>query len=507
MAGDSSDHGAPPGSPIRTRKFKSPRSFYQTNDVDASAMDLDGDVAATGQHALTEHQSTRSGIIGDNTAAEDVDEDLPEGEDLIVSPGGSDDEAVNQEEVERLEAEHDQRLRIEAEQEELQEARRMQQRLWSQAYDPVRPDEARAFSGDVTTATDLAIGSTMSFPPLKLPGHSRNPVSINQADAGGSTIQLPAATSGYKLDQNLEGNTNERPHHLSSRLTPNVEESSATSPPNVLIDTQVDSTDSSIEVKNTSITEPASLLDIIDMAESTHDNGAKQVVTSTAIEPDKKKVKLSVKKSSQDPGSKSKYRADNEEMLYDEKSPLATSNDIVRSILLDPRVWDLITPQQKAEVLALWPDQSEILHAGTERATLDFELLKNNNHLRADAAQYQEDLRAGRHNGQWIAEAMGAHHEREDGDAITAYHVATFSENWGVDRPAARPPPVLPALDSSASAAGITANSSGKIDHGAELRERNGEDDKVMGGTLEDEGGKGEEAANKAKDEIMMHED
>ncbi|KAK1780464.1 Asx homology domain-containing protein [Copromyces sp. CBS 386.78] len=98
----------------------------------------------------------------------------------------------------------------------------------------------------------------------------------------------------------------------------------------------------------------------------------------------------------------------------DEHSPLTNAD--LRAILLLPQAWDVLTPEERRDILAKFPDDSHILDAGTEKARPDLVLLRNNDHFRYDCARYLENIERGRHDEQWLQEAWVAHEKHKRGD-------------------------------------------------------------------------------------------
>ncbi|RYP69363.1 hypothetical protein DL771_006173 [Monosporascus sp. 5C6A] len=124
-----------------------------------------------------------------------------------------------------------------------------------------------------------------------------------------------------------------------------------------------------------------------------------------------------------------------EEMLTNPRSPLASTR--LRDLLCNPKAWDLLGPQERKQVLAKFPDQQEILDAGTAEARPDVASLRNNNNFRHDAARYQDNLRKGKHDPEWIRQAQAAHSKREMG-GYDEYLATRFEEEWGMKMPGAK---------------------------------------------------------------------
>ncbi|KAI0898057.1 Asx homology domain-containing protein [Annulohypoxylon nitens] len=128
---------------------------------------------------------------------------------------------------------------------------------------------------------------------------------------------------------------------------------------------------------------------------------------------------------------KSKY--DNpDEMLTNPRAPLAKVN--LRDLLCSSRAWDVLSPEERKAVLDKFPDQDEVIDNGTETARPNILALRNNDNFRHDVAQYQEDLRKGWHDPEWIRQAQAAHRKREAGE-YNEYLATRFKEEWGIPLP------------------------------------------------------------------------
>ncbi|KAI0598076.1 Asx homology domain-containing protein [Biscogniauxia sp. FL1348] len=149
--------------------------------------------------------------------------------------------------------------------------------------------------------------------------------------------------------------------------------------------------------------------------------------------PAVKKTKVILKQSRSMGSKKGKSRWDDpEEMLTNPNAPLAKAK--LRDLLCSSRAWDILTLEEKQQVLAKFPDEQEILDAGTEDARPDFAALRNNNSFRHDVARYQENLAQGRHDPEWIRQALAAHRKRELG-LYDEFLARRFIEDWGMKMP------------------------------------------------------------------------
>ncbi|OTB07743.1 hypothetical protein M426DRAFT_317639 [Hypoxylon sp. CI-4A] len=141
------------------------------------------------------------------------------------------------------------------------------------------------------------------------------------------------------------------------------------------------------------------------------------------------------KKAKPTPGSarKGKSKYDNpDEMLTNPRAPLATAR--LRELLCSSKAWDVLSTEEKQQVLAKFPDDREVLNAGTGDARPDTAALRNNDNFRHDVARYQEDLRKGWHDPEWIEQARAAHRQRDVG-YYNEYLSARFEEDWGMPLP------------------------------------------------------------------------
>ncbi|KAF9781993.1 hypothetical protein IL306_011944 [Fusarium sp. DS 682] len=173
---------------------------------------------------------------------------------------------------------------------------------------------------------------------------------------------------------------------------------------------------------------------------STSLNGQENTPATTPKKVAKGKRRVLVRKAPR----KSKWNTDN--ILTDPKSPLASADLRVRhtipqldevtklkqSILSNPMAWDILDKEEKAEILALFPDSQHILSAGTEDACPDFASLMNDDSFRYDCAAYTENIAQGRHDPQWLAHAWTAHERRKMGD-FDEFLDNKFQDEWDVE--------------------------------------------------------------------------
>ncbi|RBR13164.1 uncharacterized protein FIESC28_08350 [Fusarium coffeatum] len=161
-------------------------------------------------------------------------------------------------------------------------------------------------------------------------------------------------------------------------------------------------------------------------ATSPNDQETSPTTTPKSAKKAKARKRVVVKKTAK----KSKWNAGN--ILTDQRSPLASAD--LRSILSNPMAWDVLDKEEKAEILALFPDSEHILEAGTENACPDFASLMNDDSFRRDCAAYTENIAQGRHDPEWLAEAWSAHERRKMGD-FDEYLDNKFKDDWDVELP------------------------------------------------------------------------
>ena len=103
-------------------------------------------------------------------------------------------------------------------------------------------------------------------------------------------------------------------------------------------------------------------------------------------------------------------------------------------MLLHPDAWDVLTQEEKQEVLALFPDDTHILDAGTANARPNPVSLRNDDNFRHDCARYCENIELGRHDEEWLSQAWTAHEKHKRGD-FDAFLRDQFKEDWDTELP------------------------------------------------------------------------
>ncbi|EEY13990.1 conserved hypothetical protein [Verticillium alfalfae VaMs.102] len=121
-----------------------------------------------------------------------------------------------------------------------------------------------------------------------------------------------------------------------------------------------------------------------------------------------------------------------DDLLTNAKSPLV--NGDIRAMLSAPAAWEILTADERAEIIMLLPAGTPMLDAGTPEARPDMASLASDDSFRHDCAMYAENLGDGKHDPQWLEEAWSAHDERAAGE-YEEYLEHHFEEEWGVKLP------------------------------------------------------------------------
>lgn len=126
----------------------------------------------------------------------------------------------------------------------------------------------------------------------------------------------------------------------------------------------------------------------------------------------------------------------------------------MQSILSNPLAWSSLEPEDREQILALFPDQRHI-RAGEDGAPQpNMESLMNDDSFRYDCAAYTESLAQGRHDPDWLAQAWAAHERRKAGD-FDEFLRSKFENDWDVKIPSE------PSIVTARSALGVDGEASG----------------------------------------------
>jgi hypothetical protein len=111
-----------------------------------------------------------------------------------------------------------------------------------------------------------------------------------------------------------------------------------------------------------------------------------------------------------------------------------THTNSCQDLLCSAKAWDILTYEEKKQILVKFPDEAEILDPGTANARPNVAALRNNNNFRHDVARYQEGLGKGFHDPEWIRQAQAAHSARQLG-FYDEFMAADFREKWDLPMP------------------------------------------------------------------------
>ncbi|KAK4168951.1 Asx homology domain-containing protein [Cladorrhinum sp. PSN259] len=156
----------------------------------------------------------------------------------------------------------------------------------------------------------------------------------------------------------------------------------------------------------------------------------KEEVVKSAPLPKKGKVVPSV--------SKRKKRWTGPFVWADSKSPLKKP-EFLRKMLLNPRAWEILTPEAKKRILEKLPNNKHIMDLDTDDARPNATTLRNDNNFSHDCARYIEKLEWGHHDPEWLRQAWIAHKKHIRGD-FDKFQEEKFKEEWDTELPTENQP-------------------------------------------------------------------
>jgi hypothetical protein len=104
-----------------------------------------------------------------------------------------------------------------------------------------------------------------------------------------------------------------------------------------------------------------------------------------------------------------------------------------QTLLTHPSAWTLLPASDKKDLLALMPKEF-ISSPNTPNAQPNAEVLRSNDNFRYDCARYSENIKEGKHDPEWLAQAWAAHGRQIAGD-YDEYLVRKFEKDWGESVP------------------------------------------------------------------------
>lgn len=100
-----------------------------------------------------------------------------------------------------------------------------------------------------------------------------------------------------------------------------------------------------------------------------------------------------------------------------------------QALLLHPQAWDLLSDQDKSDILALFPDEKHILGTGTPNARPDVRSLQNDDNFRHDTEDYVSNLSRDMHDPTWLQDAWAAHGSRAAGN-FDQFYIRRLEADW-----------------------------------------------------------------------------
>ncbi|GKT40747.1 uncharacterized protein ColSpa_00928 [Colletotrichum spaethianum] len=153
-------------------------------------------------------------------------------------------------------------------------------------------------------------------------------------------------------------------------------------------------------------------------------NKPKPVAVTSPSRPAKRKITTRV--------VKKEPKWTTEKLLTDHKSPLASAD--LRTILCQPAAWDILSKEERAEIISLFPAGTRILDPGTDNSRPDLDALRNDNNFRHDCATYADNIAMGKHDPEWLEQAWAARERRRAGD-FDGYLKQKFEDEWSCELP------------------------------------------------------------------------
>ncbi|KAG8158955.1 hypothetical protein KVR01_011398 [Diaporthe batatas] len=121
-----------------------------------------------------------------------------------------------------------------------------------------------------------------------------------------------------------------------------------------------------------------------------------------------------------------------EYVTQSKQSPLV--NKDLRALLLHPQAWDVLSDEDKKEILDLFPDTRHILNPNTPEARPNVMSLQNDDNFRHDTEEYVANLKAGIHDPAWLQDAWAAHEARAAGQ-FDEYYIRKLEVVWNTKIP------------------------------------------------------------------------
>ncbi|KAJ4424598.1 hypothetical protein N0V82_000729 [Gnomoniopsis sp. IMI 355080] len=116
------------------------------------------------------------------------------------------------------------------------------------------------------------------------------------------------------------------------------------------------------------------------------------------------------------------------------KSPLVTNGVDLRTLLLQPGAWEVLSADDKREILSFFPADGHILDPNTPNARPNVTSLRSNDTFRHDAEEYVSNIAKGMHDPEWLRQAWAAHQRRATGE-FDEFYIRKVEVDWSTDIP------------------------------------------------------------------------
>lgn len=105
-----------------------------------------------------------------------------------------------------------------------------------------------------------------------------------------------------------------------------------------------------------------------------------------------------------------------------------------KTLLLQPAAWDVLSADDKQEILSFFPANVHILDPNTPNARPNVTSLSSNDTFRHDAEEYVSNISKGMHDPEWLRQAWVAHQRRATGE-FDEFYIRKVEVDWNTDIP------------------------------------------------------------------------
>lgn len=106
----------------------------------------------------------------------------------------------------------------------------------------------------------------------------------------------------------------------------------------------------------------------------------------------------------------------------------------LKTLLLQPGAWDVLSSDDKKEILSFFPADAHILDPNTPHARPNVTSLSSNDTFRHDAEEYVSNISKGMHDPEWLRQAWVAHQRRATGE-FDEFYIRKVEVDWNMDIP------------------------------------------------------------------------